>query len=125
MKAASTLLATAASGFGAGAAAAQTAARTNDITQLSPVVVHGAAREVLDLDKENEATLDLYGLKRGQSGGFGWQCFVARRLAERGARFVELVDGSSAKNWDRTATGPSTPCMQRTSTGRSRACCAT
>ena len=58
------------------------------------------AREVFDRDKENDETLELYGLKRGQSTGFGWQCFVARRLAERGVRFVELVDGSSSKNWD-------------------------
>ncbi|MDP3069347.1 MAG: DUF1501 domain-containing protein [Opitutaceae bacterium] len=58
------------------------------------------AREVFDLEKENDATLALYGLKRGQTQGFGWQCLVARRLAERGVRFIELVDGSSSKNWD-------------------------
>ena len=58
------------------------------------------AREVFDLDKENDDTLALYGLKRGETQGFGWQCLVARRLAERGVRFVELVDGSSSKNWD-------------------------
>jgi hypothetical protein len=59
-----------------------------------------SAREVFDLSKEDDATLALYGLKRDQSEGFGWQCLVARRLAERGVRFVEIVDGSSAKNWD-------------------------
>ncbi len=59
-----------------------------------------SAREVFDLSKESEETLGLYGLKRGQSEGFGWQCLVARRLAERGVRFVEVVDGSSAHNWD-------------------------
>ena len=58
------------------------------------------AREVFELEKENDATLDLYGLKRGQSEGFGWQCLVARRLAERGVRFIEVVDGSSSDNWD-------------------------
>jgi hypothetical protein len=58
------------------------------------------AREVFDLAKESDSTLDLYGLKRGESTGFGWQCLVARRLAERGVRFIELVDGSSSKNWD-------------------------
>jgi membrane-anchored protein YejM (alkaline phosphatase superfamily) len=58
------------------------------------------AREVFELEKESEATLALYGLKRGQSEGFGWQCLVARRLAERGVRFIELVDGSSSNNWD-------------------------
>ena len=58
------------------------------------------ARDVFDLAKESEDTLGLYGLKRGQSDGFGWQCIVARRLAERGVRFIELVDGSSSHNWD-------------------------
>jgi len=59
-----------------------------------------SARDVFDLAKENDETLALYGLKRGDSDGFGWQCLVARRLAERGVRFIELVDGSSSHNWD-------------------------
>ncbi len=56
--------------------------------------------EVLDLTKETDATLDLYGLKRGENRGFGWQAIVARRLAERGVRFVELIDTGSGGNWD-------------------------
>jgi hypothetical protein len=58
------------------------------------------AREIFDFRAENDDTLALYGLKRGQADGFGWQCLVARRLAERGVRFIELVDGSSSDNWD-------------------------
>ena len=58
------------------------------------------APEAFDVGQENAATLELYGLKRGESEGFGWQCLVARRLAERGVRFIELVDGSSSHNWD-------------------------
>jgi len=60
------------------------------------------AGEAFDLSRETDATLDLYGLKRGQTDGFGWQCLVARRLAERGVRFIELVDcgSNSGKNWD-------------------------
>lgn len=58
------------------------------------------ARDVFDLSRESDETLDLYGLKRGQTDGFGWQCLVARRLAERGVRFIELVDGGSSGNWD-------------------------
>jgi hypothetical protein len=54
----------------------------------------------LDLSKEDEKTLALYGLKRGQTDGFGWQCLVARRLVERGVRFVELIHTGSANNWD-------------------------
>ncbi len=40
------------------------------------------------------------GCNRGQNTGFGWQCLVARRLAERGVRFVELIDVGSSNNWD-------------------------
>jgi hypothetical protein len=56
--------------------------------------------EVLDLSKESDATLKLYGLERDQTTGFGWQCLVARRLAERGVRFIELIDVGASKNWD-------------------------
>ena len=56
--------------------------------------------EVFDLSKETDATLKLYGLERGSTKGFAWQCLVARRLAERGVRFVELIDVGSSNNWD-------------------------
>ena len=56
--------------------------------------------EVFDLSKETDATLQLYGLERGSTKGFAWQCLVARRLAERGVRFVELIDVGSSGNWD-------------------------
>ncbi len=56
--------------------------------------------EALDLAKETDETLSLYGLKRGQTNGFGWQCLVARRLVERGVRFVELIHTGSSGNWD-------------------------
>ncbi len=56
--------------------------------------------EVFDLSRENDATLNLYGLERGSAAGFAWQCLVARRLVERGVRFVELIDVGSSDNWD-------------------------
>jgi hypothetical protein len=56
--------------------------------------------EALDLSKETDATLKLYGLERGSTKGFAWQCLVARRLAERGVRFIELIDTGSSNNWD-------------------------
>jgi hypothetical protein len=56
--------------------------------------------EVLDLSKETDATLALYGLERGSTKGFAWQCLVARRLAERGVRFIELIDQGASDNWD-------------------------
>lgn len=58
------------------------------------------ATEAFDLSREPDATLELYDLQRGQSDSFGWQCLVARRLAERGVRFIELVDSGSSGNWD-------------------------
>jgi hypothetical protein len=56
--------------------------------------------EALDLSRESDATLGLYGLRRDQRDGFGWQCLVARRLVERGVRFVELIHTGSSANWD-------------------------
>jgi hypothetical protein len=56
--------------------------------------------EVLDLSQETDATLNLYGLERGSTKGFAWQCLVARRMAERGVRFIELIDVGSHDNWD-------------------------
>lgn len=58
------------------------------------------APEIFDFSQESDATLDLYGLKRGSTEGFGWQCLVGRRMAERGVRFIELIDGGSSNNWD-------------------------
>jgi hypothetical protein len=58
------------------------------------------APEAFDLSKETDATLALYGLPRGGTQGFAWQCLVARRLAERGVRFVELIDTGASNNWD-------------------------
>ncbi|MGB1724804.1 MAG: DUF1501 domain-containing protein [Limisphaerales bacterium] len=60
------------------------------------------APEAFDLTRETDATHRLYGLKRGDTEGFGWQCMVARRLAERGVLFIELIDGDTQidYNWD-------------------------
>ncbi len=48
----------------------------------------------------DRATLTSYGVNRDQKSGFGWQCLAARRLIERGVRFVELIDTGSSGNWD-------------------------
>ena len=56
--------------------------------------------DVFDFSKETDSTHRLYGLKRGSTEGFGWQCLAARRLIERGVRFVELIDTGSSGNWD-------------------------
>ena len=59
-----------------------------------------AVPDAFDFQTENAATLTSYGLQRGQTTGFGWQCLAARRLVERGVRFVELIDTGSSGNWD-------------------------
>ncbi len=61
-----------------------------------------AAPDIFDLRQESKSTLDLYGLDPSDASGFAWQCLVARRMVERGVRFVELIDGDSGvdRNWD-------------------------
>jgi hypothetical protein len=59
--------------------------------------------EVADLDKESEATRKLYGLDDHMTREFGTQCLMARRLVERGVRFVQLYSGGkkgSEVGWD-------------------------
>ena len=56
--------------------------------------------DAFDFSSETEATLSGYNLQPGQTTGFGWQCLAARRLVERGVRFVELIDTGSSGNWD-------------------------
>jgi Protein of unknown function (DUF1501) len=62
--------------------------------------MQSAAPDAFDLSKETDETLSLYGLERGSTKGFAWQCLVARRLVERGVRFVELIDSGASNNWD-------------------------
>jgi hypothetical protein len=59
-----------------------------------------AAPEAFDVTQETSATHASYGLDRRAVTGFGWQCLVARRLVERGVRFVEVIDTGSSNNWD-------------------------
>ncbi len=57
--------------------------------------------ETLQLEKETGATRALYGLDRPESKTFGEQCLVARRLIERGVRFVQLFHGGGGGGeWD-------------------------
>ncbi len=51
--------------------------------------------ELMDLSKETKATLELYGT-RGGDGSFAANCLLARRLAERGVRFIQLYH----RDWD-------------------------
>ena len=58
------------------------------------------APEVFRLDDEPDHVLDLYGVERGGKRDYGWQCLMARRLLERGVRFVEIFDRGASSNWD-------------------------
>lgn len=60
------------------------------------------APEALDLTKESKATLDLYGAQAGNTTSYAAQAIMARRLVERGVRFVEIIDavGACRDNWD-------------------------
>ncbi len=57
--------------------------------------------EVVDLQTESPATRRLYGLERAESRPFGEQCLAARRLVERGVRFVQVYHGGGGGGgWD-------------------------
>lgn len=57
------------------------------------------APEAINLESESKATKSLYGLDEDYSKVFGRQCLMARRLVERGVRFVQLYHGAGSK-WD-------------------------
>lgn len=59
-----------------------------------------AVPELYDLESESPATRALYGLDEKSTSEFAWKCLMARRLVERGVRFVEIVDRGSGGNWD-------------------------
>jgi hypothetical protein len=52
--------------------------------------------ELTDFSKESKATLDLYGVERPGDGSFASNCLLARRMAERGVRFIQLYH----RAWD-------------------------
>ncbi len=57
------------------------------------------APEAVDLGQETEETKRLYGLDRKETAEFGIRCLLARRLAERGVRFVQVYCGDT-NGWD-------------------------
>ena len=52
--------------------------------------------ETLDLSKESEKTKEMYGIGKDATDAFGRKCLLARKLVEKGVRFVQLYNGS----WD-------------------------
>lgn len=55
------------------------------------------APEAFEVEKETEATKKLYGYDKPETKDFAWQCMLARRLVERGVRFVQC---SHSYKWD-------------------------
>ena len=58
--------------------------------------MQSSAPELMDLSKETQDTLDLYGIQDTGKPSFGRNCLLARRLVERGTRFVQLYH----TDWD-------------------------
>jgi hypothetical protein len=85
-------------------------ARWADNTELSARVgayelayrMQAHAPEAVDLTKESPATRRLYGLDEPRTARFGTRCLLARRLVERGVRFVQVYSGGghSDQTWD-------------------------
>jgi len=61
-----------------------------------------AAPEAIDVARETEQTQRLYGLDNPRCGHFARQCLIARRLVERGVRFVQIYSGGeeNERSWD-------------------------
>ena len=57
------------------------------------------APEAVDLSKETAETRSLYGLDQPETAEFGTRCVIARRLVERGVRFVQLYSGGGPVAW--------------------------
>ncbi|MBM3796367.1 MAG: DUF1501 domain-containing protein [Acidobacteria bacterium] len=66
--------------------------------------MQSCAPEAVDVDREPEATKKLYGIDNPITAPFGRQCLIARRLAERGVRYVQLYHGGignqNTDTWD-------------------------
>jgi hypothetical protein len=60
------------------------------------------APEAVDYSQETKKTLELYGIDRPQTADFGRKCLLARRLVERGVRFIQVYSGGAHNddNWD-------------------------
>src|SRR5262245_2801986 len=61
-----------------------------------------SAPEAVDFSKETKETLELYGIDQPRTQDFGQKCLLARRLVERGVRFIQIYSGGAHNddNWD-------------------------
>lgn len=61
--------------------------------------MQAAAPEAVDITKETAQTIENYGLNNKETASFGRNCLLARRLVERGVRFIQLYSGTGSQ-WD-------------------------
>jgi hypothetical protein len=61
--------------------------------------MQAAAPELVDLSQETQQTLSMYGVDQKDTHEFGQRCLLARRMIERGIRFVQLYSGDIG-GWD-------------------------
>jgi uncharacterized protein (DUF1501 family) len=61
--------------------------------------MQATAPEAVDLSREDQRTKDAYGLNRPETAEYGHRCLLARRLVERGVRFVQVYCGAGSQ-WD-------------------------
>ena len=57
-----------------------------------------AAKEAMDISRASEATRKLYGIDNDLTRDYGTRCLIARRLVERGVRFVQIIN--NGQSWD-------------------------
>ena len=64
--------------------------------------MQSTAPEAIDLDQEPEHIKSLYGMDQDRTQDFGKKCLMARRLVERGVRFIQIYSGGAHNddNWD-------------------------
>jgi hypothetical protein len=64
--------------------------------------MQATAPEAIAVEEESEETRALYGMDRKETADFGRKCLLARRLVERGTRFIQIYSGGAHndQNWD-------------------------
>jgi hypothetical protein len=64
--------------------------------------MQSSAPEAVDVDGESEHTKNMYGIDHDRTEDFGKKCLLARRLVERGVRFIQIYSGGAHndQNWD-------------------------
>ena len=87
--------------------------------------MQATAPDVVDMSREDAATQQLYGLDDKKTEVFGRQCLLARRLVERGVRFVQIYSGGATTTTTGTRTAiwsPTMSCTPARPTSRSPVC---